>query len=184
MWKKSSNFLLQVILCTLHHLPKQHSKHRIAFLRKEIRPHFISFIYINTLASIYYVPMTGRVASLSMTQRPQVASCKTLVVCLSNMISLYAKTFHFLTDRQHQNTSFCVPINSETDFQTIACKNLLMVSWSLAWQDPSTTDDSSSNSLGSPTELDVPPRYTSSPSHNAAFTQCTRSPAPPSHRRT
>ncbi|XP_047463152.1 hepatic and glial cell adhesion molecule b [Mugil cephalus] len=53
----------------------------------------------------------------------------------------------------------------------------------LQQKDPS-TDDSSSNSIGSPTELDNPPCYTSSPRYSGPLPQSAGSPARGSHRYT
>ncbi|XP_054482470.1 hepatic and glial cell adhesion molecule b [Anoplopoma fimbria] len=50
-------------------------------------------------------------------------------------------------------------------------------------KDPS-MDDSSSNSIGSPSELDNPPCYTSSPNYNETHTHSNGSPAHSSHRYT
>ncbi|XP_070774080.1 LOW QUALITY PROTEIN: hepatic and glial cell adhesion molecule b [Enoplosus armatus] len=53
----------------------------------------------------------------------------------------------------------------------------------LQQKDPS-MDDSSSNSIGSPSELDNPPCYTSSPNYTGSLTQSTGSPAHSAHRYT
>lgn len=50
-------------------------------------------------------------------------------------------------------------------------------------QEPS-MDDSSSNSIGSPSEYDHPPCYTSFPNYNGSLTQSNGSPAHSSHRYT
>ncbi|XP_029303252.1 hepatocyte cell adhesion molecule-like [Cottoperca gobio] len=83
--------------------------------------------------------------------------------------------------------SDCAPLNHTDDVLPKRTEhngvNAVTSLYILQQKDPS-TDDSSSNSIGSPSELDNPPCYTSSPNYSDSLTQSTGSPTRSSLRYT
>nr|XP_020454216.1 hepatocyte cell adhesion molecule-like [Monopterus albus] len=83
------------------------------------------------------------------------------------------------------NHSHHSPINQTDDVHPNVTKhngiNAVTSLYILQQKDPS-MDDSSSNSIGSPSELDNPPCYTTSPTYTESFTQATVCPPRSSHR--